>query len=327
MRAIQIEGSGKDARLVSGEAPDPKPGPGEVGIQVHATAVNRADLMQRRGLYPPPPGASSILGLECAGVIESLGAGVSSFGPGDRVMALLPGGGYAERVTVHAGSALPVPERLSFDEAAAVPEVFLTAYLNLFELGRLPDGGWALVHGGGSGVGTASIQLLKRAGARVIVTAGTPEKCERCRDLGADLALNYRDGPFEEAVLEATEGAGVHVVLDSIGAPYLEQHLRCIRLDGSLVLIGLMGGARSEINLGMLVAKRISIIGSTLRARSPEVKAGIIDRFAARFGSDFAAGELRPVVDRVLPLDRAQEAHEVVERSDHFGKVVLRVRD
>ncbi len=326
MRAIQIEGSGKDARLVSGEAPDPKPGPGEIGIRVHATAVNRADLMQRRGLYPPPPGASSILGLECAGVIESLGEGVSGFDPGDPVMALLPGGGYAERVTVHAGSVLPVPENLSFVDAAAVPEVFLTAYLNLFELGRLPAGGWALVHGGGSGVGTASIQLLKRAGARVIVTAGTPEKCERCRELGADLALNYRDGPFEEAVLDATGGAGVHVVLDSIGAPYLEQHLRCIQIDGSLVLIGLMGGARSEINLGMLVAKRISIIGSTLRARSPEVKAGIIERFAARFASDLSTGELRPIVDRVLPLDRAQEAHEVVERSDHFGKVVLQVR-
>jgi putative PIG3 family NAD(P)H quinone oxidoreductase len=326
MRAIEIVGKGKEARLVLGEAPDPKPGPGEVAIRNHATAVNRADLMQRRGLYPPPPGASDVLGLECAGVIDAIGDGVEDFRPGDRVMALLPGGGYAEEVVVHAGSVLRIPDALPFEEAAGIPEVFLTVYLNVFELGGLPEGGWALVHGGGSGIGTASIQLLHRAGAHVIVTAGSAEKCQRCLDLGADVALNYREGPFADAVLERTEGLGVHVVLDSIGAPYLEQHLRCVRLEGKLVLIGLMGGARAEINLGILVGKRLSVIGSTLRSRSPEEKAGIVARFRGRFGSEIESGGLKPVVDRVLPLERAQEAHDVVERSEHFGKVVLQVR-
>jgi putative PIG3 family NAD(P)H quinone oxidoreductase len=326
MRAIEIVGKGKEARLVLGEAPDPKPGPGEVAIRNHATAVNRADLMQRRGLYPPPPGASDVLGLECAGVIDAIGDGVEDFRPGDRVMALLPGGGYAEEVVVHAGSVLRIPDALPFEEAAGIPEVFLTVYLNVFELGGLPEGGWALVHGGGSGIGTASIQLLHRAGAHVIVTAGSAEKCQRCLDLGADVALNYREGPFADAVLERTEGQGVHVVLDSIGAPYLEQHLRCVRLGGKLVLIGLMGGARAEINLGILVGKRLSVIGSTLRSRSPEEKAGIVARFRGRFGSEIESGGLKPVVDRVLPLERAQEAHDVVERSEHFGKVVLQVR-
>jgi putative PIG3 family NAD(P)H quinone oxidoreductase len=326
MKAVQIEGKGREARLVVGEAPGPKPGPGEIRIRVEATAVNRADLLQRRGLYPPPPGASEVLGLECAGVVDALGEGVSEPAPGTRVMALLPGGGYAEQVVVHSGSVLPVPKSMSFEEAAAVPEVFLTAYLNLFELGEIEKGGWALVHGGGSGVGTASIALLRRGGAHVIVTAGSDEKCERCHDLGADVALNYRSGPFAEAVLEHTGGQGVDVVLDSIGAPYLEQHLRCLRVGGRLVFIGLMGGARTEINLGALLMRRLHLIGSTLRARSPEEKGGIVSRFAARFATDLADRKIGPVVDRVLPLEAAQEAHDVVERSEHFGKVVLRVR-
>jgi putative PIG3 family NAD(P)H quinone oxidoreductase len=325
MKAIKVEGKGKEGRLVLGEATDPEPGPGEVRIRVAATAVNRADLLQRRGLYPPPPGASELLGPECAGEIDALGDGVTAFAPGDRAMALLPGGGYAERVVVHAGSVMPVPEALSLEEAAALPEVYLTAWLNLFEIGGISEGEWALVHGGGSGVGTASIQLLRRAGVHVIVTAGSDEKCARCKDLDATLALNYRSGPFSEAVLEHTGGDGVHVVLDSIGAPYLEQHLRCLRVDGRLIIIGLMGGARGEVNLGLVVAKRLSVIGSTLRARTPEVKAGIVSRFLERFGEDLVSGRVRPVVDTVLPLDRAQDAHDRVERSEHFGKVVLRV--
>ena len=288
--------------------------------------LHRADLLQRRGLYPPPPGASEVLGLECAGVVEAIGEARTELREGERVMALLPGGGYAEQVVVHAGSVLPIPEPLSFEEAAAVPEVFLTAYLNLFELAAIEKGGSALVHGGGSGVGTASIQLLRSAGVQVLVTAGSEEKCKRCRDLGADVALNYRDGPFAPATLESTGGQGVDVVLDSIGAPYLEQHLRCLRIGGHLVLIGLMGGARTEVNLGLVVAKRLHLIGSTLRARSADEKEGIVSRFGERFGAELANGRVRPIVDRVLPLERAQEAHDVVERSEHFGKVVLRVR-
>ncbi len=241
-------------------------------------------------------------------------------------MALLPGGGYAEQVVVHAGSVLPIPEPLSFEEAAAIPEVFLTAYLNLFELAAIEKGGSALVHGGGSGVGTASIQLLRSAGVQVLVTAGSEEKCQRCRDLGADVALNYRDGPFAPATLENTGGQGVDVVLDSIGAPYLAQHLACLSTGGRLVLIGLMGGARAEVNLGLLLTKRLTVIGSTLRARPVEEKADIVQYFLERFGDALQSGAIRPIVDRVLPLEQAQAAHDVLEASEHFGKVVLQVR-
>jgi len=327
VKAIQIVGSGKDAQLVLGDAPAPELRAGEVRIRVAASAVNRADLMQRRGLYAPPPGASPILGLECAGVVREVAPGVTAFQPGDRVMALLGGGGYAEEVAVDAGSVMPVPKPLSLVEAAAVPEVFLTCHLNLFQLAAVPAGGWALVHGGGSGIGTAAIQLLRAAGVRSIVTAGSAEKCAKCRELGADVALDYSKGDFAPAVLEATGGAGVDVVLDSIGAPYLAQHLACMKVGGRLVLIGLMGGAKADVNLGIVVAKRLAILGSTLRARPIAEKAEIVRSFRARFGAALDGGALRPIVDRVLPLADAQAAHERVEASAHFGKVVLRVRE
>lgn len=325
MRAILIERPGDETVLKPGEAEAPPLGPGELRIRVAATAVNRADLLQRQGLYPPPPGASPILGLECAGTVTEIGAGVAGWAIGDRVMALLAGGGYAEEVVVHAGSALRVPDRLSLEEAAAVPEVFLTAYLNLFELGALPDGGTALVHGGGSGVGTAAIQLVKAAGGRILVTAGSDEKCAQCAELGADLAINYRTERFAERVREATGGRGADVVLDSIGAPYLEGNLAALATGGRLVLIGLMGGAKAEINLAALLARRVSVIGSTLRARPVEEKAAIVAGFERRFGADLAAGRIRPIVDRVLPLDRAADAHRAMKASEHFGKIVLRV--
>lgn len=327
MRAIEVVGKGAEARLELGEAPAPQAGPGEIEIEVHATAVNRADLLQRRGMYPPPPGASTVLGLECAGSVARLGPGVEAFAPGDRVMALLPGGGYAERVAVHAGSVMPVPARLSFEEAAGVPEVFLTCDLNLFRIAEAPRGGWALVHGGGSGIGTAAIQLLRERGVHVAVTAGSERKCKACLELGADAAINYREQDFAARLQELTGGAGVDVVLDSIGAPYLAGHLDALRTGGRLVLIGLMGGARAEINLGAVVAKRLHVIGSTLRARPVEEKAAIVAGFLDRFGSALEAGRVRPVVDRVLPLAQAQDAHDVVERSEHIGKVILQVRD
>jgi len=322
MKAIEVSGEG---RLKLGEAPAPKPDAHQLRIGVVATAVNRADLLQRRGFYPPPPGASSIIGLECAGVVEELGSGARGYRVGDRVMALLAGGGYAEEVAVHEGSVLPVPSKMSFDHAAAIPETFLTCYLNLFRIGQVQREQWVLVHGGGSGIGTSAIQLLRAADVHVIVTCGSAEKVARCRELGADAALNYREGPFAPAVLELTGGEGVDLVFDSIGAPYLEPHLRCLRTGGRLVLIGLMGGAKAEINLGVLLAKRLSLIGSTLRARSEEEKALIVSGFLERFGEALRTGQIAPVVDRVLPLARAQEAHDVVERSEHFGKVVLRV--
>jgi putative PIG3 family NAD(P)H quinone oxidoreductase len=327
LKAIQIVGSGRDATLLLGEVPDPRPAPGEVLIDVVATAVNRADLLQRRGLYPPPPGASSILGLECSGTIAELGPGVSGWRAGDRVCALLPGGGYAEQAVAHAGSLLRVPDAMSLIEAGGLPEVFLTCSLNLFQLGGAARGGWALVHGGGSGVGTAAIQLLKLEGVRVIVTAGTDEKCRRCLDLGADVALNYRElgGQFAAPVLEATGGRGVDLSLDSIGASYLAQHLEALATGGRLVVIGLMGGARAEIDLAAVLRKRVTIIGSTLRVRPPEEKAMIVAFFRDRFGGAIERGELRPIVHAVLPLGEAQRAHDIVEASEHFGKVVLQV--
>jgi putative PIG3 family NAD(P)H quinone oxidoreductase len=325
MRAILIDEPGDETVLRVGETEPPKLGAGELRIRVAATAVNRADLLQRQGLYPPPAGASPILGLECAGTVAEVGAGVAEWKPGDRVMALLPGGGYAEEVVVHAGSVLPVPERLSLEAAAAVPEVFLTAYLNLFELGALPPSGRALVHGGGSGVGTAAIQLVKAVGGRIFVTAGSDAKCAQCRELGADVAIHYRNESFAEKVKEASGGRGVDVVLDSIGAAYLEGNLASLAIGGRLVLIGLMAGAKTEINLASLLTRRLSVIGSTLRTRSVEEKAAITAAFQRRFGADLASGRIRPVVDRVLPLAQAPEAHRAMKASEHFGKIVLRV--
>jgi putative PIG3 family NAD(P)H quinone oxidoreductase len=324
VRAIQVVGQGREAKLQIGEAPDPQPAPGEVRIRVRAASLNQADVIQRRGLYPPPPGASSILGLDCAGTIDALGPDVGGWREGDRVMALLPGGGYAERAVVHAGSLLPIPERLSFEQAAALPEVCLTVFLNLFEIGQLAPGQWALVHGGGSGIGTASIRMGREAGLHVAVTCGSEDKVKRCRELGAEVALNYKDGEFAPALLEQS-GGGVDAILDSIGAPYLDQHLRCLRTGGSLILIGLRGGARAEIPLGMLMTKRLRVIGSTLRALPVERKAALTSAFWQRFGAAVEAGRLDPVIDRVLPLEEAQRAHEVLEASQHFGKIVLSV--
>jgi len=323
MRAVVFDQPGDESVLRVGEVEAPALGPGELRIRVAAAGVNRADLLQRRGMYPPPPGASPLLGLECAGEVIEVGAAVGGWRPGDRVMALLAGGGYAEEVVVDAGSALPVPDVLSWEEAAGLPEVTLTVFLNVFELGALPERGSVLVHGGGSGIGTAAIGLAKLAGAKVIVTAGSDAKCERCRALGADVAVNYRTGKFLDAVREATGGAGVDVVLDSIGAPYLADNLAALAVGGRLVVIGLMGGAKAELDLGVLLVRRLSLIGSTLRTRPVDEKARLVAAFRARFGADLAAGRIRPVVDRVLPFARAGDAHRVLQASEHFGKVIL----
>ena len=326
MRGIVFDRPGDESVLHLGDVPSPSMGPDELRLRVSATAVNRADLLQRQGLYPPPPGASKILGLECAGEVVEVGALATGWKRGDRAMALLAGGGYAEEAVVHAGSAMHVPQALSDVEAGALPEVFLTAFLNIFMIGAPSPGGAVLVHGGGSGVGTAAILLCKEAGHRVIVTAGSEEKCARCRDLGADLAIDYRNGDFAAAVREATGGRGVDVVLDSIGARYLGPNLTSLATGGALVLIGLMGGARGEIDLAALLLKRARVVGSTLRTRPIEEKENIVRAFVSRFGSALQDGRLRPVIDRVLPLAEAAEAHRVVQSSAHFGKVALRVR-
>ena len=323
MKAVVFDAPGDESVLHVGEVEAPALGPNDLRIRVAGAGVNRADLLQRRGMNSPPPGAPPLLGLECAGEVVEVGAQVSGWRRGDRAMALLGGGGYAEQVVVDAGSALPVPRALSDVEAAALPEVYLTVFLNVFQLGALPAGGSLLVHGGGSGIGTAAIQLAKLAGAKVIVTAGSDEKCARCRALGADVAVNYRTEKFVDAVRAATGGAGVDVVLDSIGASYLADNLACLAIGGRLVLIGLMGGAKAELNLALLLARRLSLIGSTLRTRSLEEKARLVAAFRARFGTELEAGRIRPVVDRQLPFSQAADAHRLLQASEHFGKVVL----
>jgi putative PIG3 family NAD(P)H quinone oxidoreductase len=325
LKAIVIDKPGDESCMQFGEVEAPLLQPGSLRIAVAATAVNRADLLQRQGLYPPPPGASEILGLECAGEVIEVASDVSTFKAGDRVMALLAGGGYAEQVVVSAGSAMRVPERLSLEQAAAIPDVFLTVFLNVFQLAKLSDGGSALVHGGGSGIGTAFIQLVKAVGATCVVTAGSDEKCARCLELGADVAVNYRSGDFVAAAREATDGAGVDVILDSIGAPYLEQNLESLAIGGRLVLIGLMGGARAEIPLGMVLMKRLQLLGSTLRARPDAEKASIVTGLLDRFSGLLEDGSIAPVVDRVLPLEKVADAHRIMKASEHFGKIVLSV--
>ena len=325
MRAIIFDHPGDESVLHIGAAPRPDIGPDDLRIRVRATAVNRADLLQRQGMYAPPPGASPILGLECAGEVIEVGSNARGWSVGERVMALLPGGGYAEEAVVHAGSVMRVPAVLSDAEAGALPEVFLTAFLNIFMLGEVAAGGSVLVHGGGSGVGTAAISLCRAAGVKILVTAGSAAKCERCLAHGADVAINYREGDFAPKVEEATGGAGVNVVLDSIGARYLEGNLAALGVDGRLVIIGLMGGMRAEMDLARLMLKRLRVIGSTLRTRSPAEKAAIVAAFLERFAAPLAAGTLRPVLDRVLPLAQAGEAHRIMKASEHFGKIGLRV--
>ena len=294
-------------------------------MAVAAAGLNRADLLQRQGFYPPPPGAPDILGLECAGSVTEVGSDVTDLAAGDRVMALVAGGGYAEEAVVDRGSLFAVPEVFSAEEAGAFSEVYLTAYLNLFMLGGLSSDGTALVHGGSGGVGTAAIKLAKEAGARVFVTAGSDDRCRRCTELGADIALNYRDRDFESVCMEATDTLGVDVVLDCIGGSYLEKNLKVLTTEGRLVVIGLMGGTTGELDLRRLLSTRIRIIGSTLRALSLERKAEIVSSFLDRFGSALQAGRLRPVIDSVFPMDRVADAHRRLASGKAFGKVVLTI--
>jgi tumor protein p53-inducible protein 3 len=325
MKAILVDKPGDETVLHLGEVSDPVPGPAELLIKVRCTALNRADLMQRQGFYPPPPGASPILGLECSGEVVAVGDEVSGWRRGDRAMALLAGGGYAELATVHHGSAMHAPAALSDAESAAVPEAFLTAFLNLFTLAKVKLGESVLIHGGGSGVGTAAIQLLREAGARSIVTAGSDAKCQQCLSLGADIAINYQAGPFVPKVKSATNNRGVEVILDSIGAAYLVQNIEALAHSGRLILIGLMKGARTEIDLTPILRRHLTIVGSTLRARSVAEKAAIVAGFSAQFGAALQAGRIRPPIYKELPLADAAIAHRLMQASEHFGKIVLRV--
>ncbi|MGY1642914.1 NAD(P)H-quinone oxidoreductase [Geodermatophilus sp. SYSU D00703] len=330
MRAVTLSGPGGPEVLEWGEAPDPELRPGEVLVDVVATAVNRADLLQRAGNYPPPPGASEILGLECSGVVSEVGEGVTGWSVGDEVCALLSGGGYAGRVAVPAGQLLPRPAGVELATAAALPEVVCTVWSNLFLLAGLTRGDDVLVHGGSSGIGTMAIQLAARAGARVFTTAGTAAKLDVCRELGADVLINYRDEDFVACVREETDGDGVDIVLDNMGAKYLARNVDALATGGRLVCIGMQGGTKAELDLGKLMRKRAAIHAATLRARpatGPGGKAEIVAAVRHDVWPDVERGVIRPIVDRRLPMSRAAEAHRVVDAGEHVGKVLLIAED
>ncbi|TXJ81865.1 NAD(P)H-quinone oxidoreductase [Streptomyces lavendulae] len=323
MHAITIPEPGGPEALVWGEVPDPVAGEGEVLVEVVAGAVNRADVLQRQGFYNPPPGASPYPGLECSGRIAALGPGVSGWAVGDEVCALLAGGGYAQKVVVPAGQLLPVPEGVDLVRSAALPEVACTVWSNVFMISHLRPGETLLVHGGSSGIGTMAIQLAKAVGARVAVTAGTKEKLERCAELGADILINYREQDFVAEVKEATGGAGADVILDNMGAKYLDRNVQTLAVNGRLAIIGMQGGAKGELNIGALLHKRAAVTATSLRARPVEEKTAIVAAVREHVWPLLATGRVRPVVDRELPMERAAEAHRVVEESGHIGKVLL----
>ncbi len=324
MKAIGVHGDRESPILVWEDTPDVEHGPDEVLVEVRATAVNRADLSQARGHYPSPPGASEILGLEMAGVIREVGANVTGWRPSDRVMALLPGGGYAERAAVPAGMLLRLPDKWSFAQGAAVPEVWYTAYLNLFDEGQLRPGETALIHAGASGVGTAAIQLVVDAGARAIATAGSDDKVAFCRKLGAE-AINYKSQDFLAEVLALTDGQGVDVILDPVGGDYLARNVSALRCFGRLVNIGLLSGTKGELDMGQLLGKRLRLIGSTLRARPVSEKIALTRRFAAEILPKLADGRLRPIIDTTFPISETQAAHAYVAANRNIGKVILEV--
>ncbi|MBW3639059.1 MAG: NAD(P)H-quinone oxidoreductase [Actinobacteria bacterium] len=325
MRAITLPSHGDADVLTAADVEDAVAGPGEVLVEVVATAVNRADIMQRRGFYPPPPGASPYPGLECSGRIAALGEGVTGWSVGDEVCALLSGGGYAELVAVPVGQLLPVPAGVSIIEAAALPEVVCTVWSNVFQLAALQTGEVLLVHGGTSGIGTMAIQLATRHGARVLCTVGSPEKAVRAEALGAERAIRYRDEDFVKAVRTATGGRGADVALDNMGASYLARNVQALAVGGRLVVIGLQGGVKGELDLGALLAKRASVHATSLRARPAAEKAAIVAAVLAGVWPAIEAGEVRPIVDRILPLSAAAEAHRVMEGSTHIGKILLAV--
>ena len=323
MRAITIPESGGPEVLSWDEVPDPVPGEGEVLVEVVASAVNRADIVQRQGFYDPPPGASPYPGLECSGRIAGLGTGVSGWAVGDEVCALLSGGGYAEKVVVPAGQLLPVPKGVDLKHAAALPEVACTVWSNVFMIAHLRPGETVLVHGGSSGIGTMAIQLAKAVGAKVAVTAGTKEKLDHCAELGADILINYREQDFVAELKAATDGAGADVILDNMGAKYLDRNVRALAVNGRLAIIGLQGGTKGELNIGALLGKRAAISATTLRARPLSEKTAIVAAVREHVWPLLDGGHIRPVVDRELPMSDAAAAHRVVEESGHVGKVLL----
>jgi putative PIG3 family NAD(P)H quinone oxidoreductase len=323
MRAVIAEGGGDPEVLTVVERPDPEPGPGEVVLDVAAAGLNRADLLQRRGHYAPPPGASDVLGMECSGTVAAVGDDVEGWAVGDQGCALLSAGAYATKVALPAGQLMPVPDGVDLVTAAALPEVACTVWSNVFMLAGLRPEESFLVHGGAGGIGTFAIQLASQLGARVFTTAGTPEKRELCLSLGADVAIDYRDQDFVEVVREHTDGAGVDVILDNMGASYLSRNVAALATSGRLVVIGLQGGTKAELDLNALLRKRAAILATTLRSRSAAEKAAICASVVENVWPLVADGSVRPIVHRALTLDQAAAAHELMESGEHTGKILL----
>ncbi|QQK76532.1 NAD(P)H-quinone oxidoreductase [Salicibibacter cibarius] len=324
MKAVLIKDSTHD--LYVSDIEDPSYYENELLIKVIATSINRADLLQRKGQHPPPKGTSNILGLEMSGVIEKKGAGVTDWCVGDHVYALLPGGGYAEKVVIPSDMAMRIPAGLSFEKAAAIPEAFLTAYLNLIQLAQMKEEEYVLIHAGGSGVGTAAIQMAKDIGAKIIATTGSSIKENHCLSLGADYVINYKDGDFSTKVLNITKGKGVNIIMDFIGASFWEYNLRSISMDGRWILVGSLGGRDvSKVNLGSFLQKRINFFGSTLRSRSLRYKIDLVRRFEKFIDGKFNNESIVPVIDSVYKLEEVEEAHKRMEQNLNIGKIVLRV--
>jgi putative PIG3 family NAD(P)H quinone oxidoreductase len=325
MQVVAIpEFGGPDVLRVE-ERPDPRPGPGEVVLNVAAAGVNRADLLQREGHYPPPPGAPDWPGLECSGTVAEVGDGVTGWSVGDQACALLSGGGYATKVAVPVGQLLPVPDGVPLADAAALPEVACTVWSNVFMTAGLQPGEVLLVHGGSSGIGTMAIQLARELGATVAVTAGSAAKLEACAGLGATILVNYRDDDFVAAVEAATDGHGADVVLDNMGAKYLDRNVRVLATNGRLVTIGMQGGSKAELDLGRLLSKRAAVIATSLRARPPGEKAAIVASTREHVWPLVSDGRVRPVIHHRVPMAEAAEAHRILERSDHIGKMILEI--
>lgn len=323
MRAVIASAPGGPEVLTVTDRPDPSPESDEVVIDMAATAVNRADILQRQGNYPPPAGATDVLGLECSGVVSAVGSAVSQWSVGDEVCALLAGGGYAEKVLVPAGQVMPVPDGVDLVNAGALPEVACTVWSNVFMIAGLQRGETLLVHGGGGGIGTMAIQLASALGSRVITTAGSTAKLEACRSLGADVTINYREQDFVEQVKVATDGRGADVILDNMGASYLHRNISALATEGRLVIIGMQGGMQGELNIDKLLAKRGAVIATSVRARPVEEKSAICSSLVEHVWPLIADGVVRPVVHTSFQLDQAAEAHTMMEDSDHIGKIVL----
>ncbi len=326
MKAIEIAAPGGPEVLRPGERPMPKPAEGEVLIKVAAAGVNRPDVEQRKGTYPPPPGASDIPGLEIAGTVVALGGGASGLEIGDEVCALVSGGGYAEYCTAPVAQCLPVPKGFGMAEAAALPETFFTVWQNVFDRGRLKAGETILIHGGSSGIGTTAIQMAKAMGAaRVFATAGSDDKCDACKKLGADRAINYNTEDFAEVVLAETNKKGVDVILDMVAAKYFERNIASLAIEGRLSVIALLGGRDAKLDLGLLLRKRLTVVGSVLRARTVAEKGAVAEALRRNVWPLIAAGKIRPVIDSTFPLADAAKAHARMETSAHVGKIVLKV--